>query len=87
MSENKISILEILYESIHKNDSKLPICYICEVELPLTKDNFINRVTCGGFEGDYWHKKCFKKERKRIQLFNVHKSIPLFNLRKIKIDL
>ncbi len=41
----------------------------------------------GGFEGDYWHKKCFKKERKGIQLFNVHKSIPLFNLWKIKIDL
>ena len=69
MSENKISkvdILAILYEAIHRNDSNLPKCYICEVELPLTKDNFINRVTCGGFEGDYWHKKCLNKEKKSI---------------------
>ena len=67
MSENKISILEILYgESIHKNDSKLPICYMCEVELPLTKDNFINRVTCGGFEGDYWGIKNVLKKKEMV---------------------
>jgi len=40
-----------------------PICRICNVPLPLKKNNQINRhICCGGF-GDYYHKTCFNKEK------------------------
>ena len=40
-----------------------PKCRICDVYLPLKMNNQINRKFCCGFEGDYYHKKCFDKEK------------------------
>ena len=85
MNENKICKVDIICDTIHKNDSKLPICYLCEGKIPLTKDNFINRVSCGGNVGGkynlYWHKKCFKKANGFIY------KLPIYFKELIKIDL
>ena len=40
-----------------------PKCRICNVLLPLKKNNTINRKICCGAEGDYYHKKCFESEK------------------------
>ena len=40
-----------------------PLCRVCNVLLPLKKNNQINRKNCCGFEGDYYHKKCFNNEK------------------------
>ena len=40
-----------------------PKCRICDILLPLKKNYNINRKNCCGFEGDYYHIKCYNKEK------------------------
>jgi hypothetical protein len=63
MSETK---LDIILNFFTKTEDEKPKCTICDSVLPLTRDNQINKNTCWGFEGDYWHKICKNKEKIRM---------------------